>query len=333
MLGRWWMIVPPVLLAGCGPFSSLTDPAGAQSRWLADLGWSLIGLMSIIIISMFVLIAWGALRRRGRLEEHLPIDVDGGKRWILYGGVALPVVVLTILFGVTLVTLQALPGEAEEAPGLRLRVTAHQWWWEVDYLYDDLSLRFSTANELHIPVGVPVEIELQSRDVIHSFWVPQLHGKLDAIPGHTNRVVLRAEAPGTYRGQCAEYCGAQHAHMRFLVVAQPPAAFREWAAHQRQPAPEPSTEELLAGREAFETHACAMCHRIRGTRARGSVAPDLTHFASRDTIAGVLPNTRARLQAWIINAQAFKPGAKMPTLEQFDGETLNALAAYLESLE
>ena len=242
----------------------------------------------------------------------------------------MPVSVLTTLF---IVTLSDFPGDDPEEVDLELQVTAHQWWWEVDYLYDDLTRRFSTANEIHVPVGQRVKISLLSSDVIHGFWVPRLHGKMDVIPGHENSLVLEASEPGIYRGECAEYCGVQHAHMRFLVVAQRPDDFRAWAANQRLPAPTPTDPLLVKGREAFETTACAMCHSIRGTRARGGVAPDLTHFGSRSTIAGVMPNTRARLQAWIVNAQSFKPGARMPTLEQFDGETLNALAAYLESLE
>lgn len=320
------------LLGGCGPFSIL-DAAGLQSSWLATLGWILIVLMSLVTVVMAVLVVWGVLRRRGRLDEHLSISDQSGKRWILYGGVAVPVVVLTTLFGVTLVTLDSFPAESARKPVLTIAVRAHQWWWEATYQFSDPSLSFSTANELHIPVGRPVRVELQSADVIHSFWVPRLHGKMDVIPGQTNALVLEAKQAGTYRGLCAEYCGAQHARMRFEVVAEAPGGFRDWAARQRRPAVAPSTDRLVKGREAFETHACAMCHRIRGTKARGGIAPDLTHFGSRETIAGVMPNTRARLQAWIVNAQGFKPGARMPSLEQFDGETLNALAAYLESLE
>lgn len=319
-------------MGGGSPFS-IFDPGGDQASWLAGLGWILNGLMLFFILGMTVLVVWGALRRRGSLDEHLPVDAGGGQGWILWGGVALPVTVLTALFITTIVTLNAFPGDAAENPDLKLKVTAHQWWWEVDYLYDELPKRFSTANEIHIPVGRTVRVNLVSTDVIHSFWVPRLNGKMDVIPGHENALTLRAHEPGVYRGECAEYCGLQHAHMRFTVVAQPVDEFEAWAAAQREPANVPTDPQLVKGREAFEGYACAMCHTIRGTRARGGVAPDLTHFASRDTIAGVMPNTRARLQAWIVNAQSFKPGARMPTLEQFDGETLNALAAYLESLE
>jgi cytochrome c oxidase subunit 2 len=318
-------------IAGCTPYS-IFDPAGEQAQWLATLGWWLVGLVSFIILVMGGLLLWGALRRRGSLDTHLPVDVDGGKRWILIGGVAIPVIVLSGLFVVTLVTLRVLPGNPEAAE-INIHVTAHQWWWEADYLHESPSENFKTANEIHIPVGQPVRIKLTSADVIHSFWAPRLHGKLDAIPGHDNYIMLEANEPGVYRGECAEYCGVQHTNMRFVVVAQPPEEYRAWVARQRQPARPPAEPLLAKGMEAFETYACAMCHSIRGTKARGEVAPDLTHFGSRLHIAGVMPNTRARLQAWIVNAQAHKPGVHMPTLDQFDGPTLNALAAYLESLK
>ena len=326
---------PPLLtvlaLSGCSPFSTL-QPGGREADWVATLGWWLIALMSVTIIIMGVLVVWGALRRRGSLSEHLPIDADGGKHWILIGGLAIPISVLTVLFFVTIGTLRALPGDVPE-PDLELNVTAHQWWWEIDYLGNKPAQRFSTANEIHIPVGKQVAVNLASADVIHSFWVPRLHGKLDLIPGHSNRLVLQADEPGVYEGECAEYCGVQHAHMRFVVVAQSVEAYQAWAQAQRQPAATPTDPQLVAGKKAFEQYACAMCHRVRGTKALASVAPDLTHFASRRTIAGTLPNTRARLQAWIVNAQALKPGVRMPALDQFDGKTLNVLAAYVESLK
>lgn len=325
-------IAAGALVSACAPFSSLA-PAGRQAEWLAWLSWGLIGLTSLIVIAMGFLVLRGALRRRGTLAEHLPIDVDGGKRWILIGGLGIPVAVLTALFIVTLITLRTFPGDRAGTSPLELRVTAHQWWWEIEYLYEDQSLRFRTANEIHIPVGQPVRVQLESADVIHSFWVPQLHGKTDLIPAHTNPAVLEAGKPGVYRGECAEFCGVQHAHMRFLVVAQPPHEFEEWVARQRRPARRTTDPELVKGRTAFEEHACGMCHTIRGTEARGGVAPDLTHFASRRLLAAYLPNTRARLQGWIVNAQELKPGSHMPTMAQFDGETLNAIAAYLESLE
>lgn len=320
-------------VAGCAaaPFS-IFSAGGVQAEWLAVLGGWLIVVMLVITLVMGLLLLLGALRNRGRMDEHIPVDIDGGKRWILFGGLAFPIVVLTMLFGVTLWALTALP----DAPGgevLEINVTAHQWWWEASYQHDDRSKMFTTANELHVPVGQRVKITLQSADVIHSFWVPKLHGKMDAIPGHTNGLVFEVNKPGTYYGECAEFCGVQHANMKMAVVAELPEAYERWAAHQREPAAAPDTPQLMQGRAAFEQHACVTCHAIRGTRARAGVAPDLTHFGSRELIAGTYPNTRPNLQAWIVNAQAMKAGVHMPSLDQFDSEQLNALAAYLESLE
>jgi cytochrome c oxidase subunit 2 len=180
-----------------------------------------------------------------------------------------------------------------------------------------------------------VQVYLRSIDVIHSFWVPKLFGKLDAIPGHTNRLVFQADRPGVYWGECAEYCGREHAHMRFTVVADSRADYETWLAHQRRPAEVPTDPELITGRDVFEQEACALCHTVRGTRALGGVAPDLTHFGSRLTIgAGRLPNEGGLLRAWIANAQAFKPGARMPALaQQLEPTQLVALTRYLESLE
>jgi cytochrome c oxidase subunit 2 len=323
-----------VLVAGgCTPtpFSTF-DPHGPQADWLATLGWWLVGLMSLIIITMGVLIVWGALRKRGNMSTHMPVDIDGGKRWILIGGVAVPVVVLSGLFIVTIVSLRSLSTDVAE-PEIDIHVTAHRWWWDVAYTHDVPSQNFKSPYEVHIPVGEPVRIRLTSPDVIHSFWVPKLHGKLDVIPGHNNQLILEASEPGVYEGRCAEYCGVQHSHMRFVVIAHEPEDYDVWVAQQRQAASPPTEPLLLKGQEIFETYACAMCHTVRGTRAKGTVGPDLTHFGSRIRIAGFLPNNRARLQAWIVNAQALKPGVHMPTLDQFEGSELRALAAYLESLQ
>lgn len=333
--GAWrrWGVAAALLLGGCaGPYDTLRT-AGAHAGALAGLGLWLCGLMLLITAAMTVLLLWGALRRRGTLAERLPLDADGGKGWILIGGVLLPACVLTALLIATLVTLRQL-GDGDEPVELELRVTAQRWWWKAEYLAGDGGpAPFVVANEIHVPVGKRVGIRLVAADVIHSFWVPQLHGKLDMIPGQENYLVLEAERPGIYPGQCAEFCGGQHAHMHFLVVAQEPEAFAAWAARQRQPAMEPATAELRRGRAAFE-QACSECHTVRGTAADGDKAPDLTHIGSRRMLgAGILPNDRGHLQGWIADAQAIKPGIEMPVLDRFDGATLNALAAYLESLQ
>ena len=192
----------------------------------------------------------------------------------------------------------------------------------------------TTANEIHVPVGMPVEIGLRSADVIHSFWVPQLHGKVDVVPGQENRIRILATKAGRYRGECAEFCGEQHAHMVLYVVADPPEQFYRWVADQRAAAPEPQTAEQRRGRDVFETKACVVCHTIRGTRANATVGPDLTHLASRATIAsGSYPNNAGYLSAWVTHAQSLKPGAAMPDLTVFSGDELRSLVAYLESLK
>jgi cytochrome c oxidase subunit 2 len=187
--------------------------------------------------------------------------------------------------------------------------------------------------ELHIPVGKPVDIELETRDVIHSFWIPKLQGKVDLVPGRVNRVRIMADEPGVYRGECAEFCGVQHAHMRIEIVADQPAFYEAWLAAQRAPAREPSDTQLGHGRDVFLSSACALCHTIRGTDAHGLVGPDLTHVGGRARIAGgSLENNTANLEAWIVDAQSLKPGAQMPSLRQLPGADLRALVAYLQSL-
>ena len=323
-----------LLTTGCesAPYS-IFRPGGQEAQVLAWIGWGLVGLTVTATVVVFGLFLYAALRKKGSLEEHEPIDIDHGKSWILIGGVAISGGILVILFFVTVFALRWIPGEVAE-PDLEIQVTGHQWWWEVDYLYDELPDRFSTANEIHIPVGRKVMIHLQSADVIHSFWVPRLHGKTDAIPGHTNHLLVEAEEPGIYWGECAEFCGVQHAHMRFTVVAEPEEEYLAWVDRMREPADSVTDPLLVQGRDIFMQNACNFCHRIRGTEALGGVAPDLTHVASRAYIgAGLLPNTRARMQAWVVNAQQLKPGIHMPSLDVFTGEELNALTAYLMSLE
>lgn len=333
-LVRPFVSLAALWLCGCerAPFYVLHG-GGHEARILATLGWWVLGTVCVAMLVMGVLIVWGALRRRGSFDEHLAIDADGGKAWIVVGGLVVPGIVLVSFFFATLGTLRAMPTRFA-SPDVSIHVTGNQWWWKVQYLDDEPVNQFSLANEIHVPVGGKVQVELTSNDVIHSFWVPQLFGKVDAIPGHKNYVTFVAETAGVYWGECAEYCGMQHAHMRFAIVAQAPDAYQQWLERQRSPAAPPSTPELTSGRNAFEQNACGLCHRVRGTRALGTVAPDLTHVGSRLSIgAGRLANNRADMQGWIVNAQAIKPGIEMPTITTLDGETLNSIAAYLESLE
>jgi len=328
---------------------SVFEPRGPAAKILADLGAPVIIALCIVTLIMLALIVWVALRHRGTLDEHAPADAAGGQSWILIGGFAIPAVILATIFIATLSTMNAFPvhdGKHPHPPDII--VTGHQWWWEVEYVgeavcgpgspdghaFAPVDQRMTTANEIHIPVGLPVEISLKSGDVIHSFWVPQLHGKVDLVPGQDNRIRIVASQPGEYRGQCAEFCGEQHAHMILHVFADTPEAFRAWMTAQQAPARAAMTPQQKQGEDLFMTRACVVCHTIRGTPAFGKVGPDLTHIASRGTIAaGSYPNTKAYLMAWITHAQSLKPGAQMPDLTIFNGDDLHAVTAYLMNLK
>jgi cytochrome c oxidase subunit II len=216
---------------------------------------------------------------------------------------------------------------------LRIDVVGHQWWWEVKYDDPDPQNIVNTANEIHVPVGRPVLLKMRSTDVIHSFWAPNLAGKKDLIPGHETTTWFRADSAGVYRGQCAEFCGHQHAKMAFYIVAEPRLEFEKWLGQQREPAKTPTDSLTQTGERVFLSGPCAMCHAIAGTGAGGTVGPDLTHLASRRTIAaGTLPLTTGNLAGWILDPQSIKPGAKMPP-NQIDPQSLQALLAYLGTLK
>jgi cytochrome c oxidase subunit 2 len=216
---------------------------------------------------------------------------------------------------------------------VNIEVTAHQWWWTVKYINGPVSETFVTANEIHVPVGRPVLVKLKSDDVIHSLWIPSLSGKKDLIPGRTATMAFRADKAGLYRGQCAEFCGFQHAFMAFDVQAHEPAAFEAWRQQQLKPAPEPTDAQAQRGKQLFQSVSCAMCHGVQGTLAQGRMAPDLTHFAARRTIgAGTLPNTPANLASWISDPHKHKPGVNMPA-NPMSGEDLAAIVAYLGTLK
>ena len=291
-------------------------------------------IITAAIVYLAVMALFVAAMSRNRARDPRTVDLSRpGNGFIIWGGAVMPSIVLAAVFVAGLAAMGRFPARANErAPAFT--ITGHQWWWQVDYDDPDLPGRFTTANELHVPVGETVRIRLVSGDVIHSFWVPGLQGKIDLIPGDTNEVRIRAEKAGTYRGQCAEFCGQQHANMAFTVVAEPRAAWTAWIAGQQQPAKEPVDSMTALGRELVTGGPCAMCHTLRGTNARGQVAPDLTHVGSRLTIAaGTLPNTLGTMEAWVANAQALKPGTKMPTITQFNGRELRAVAMYLETLK
>jgi cytochrome c oxidase subunit 2 len=217
--------------------------------------------------------------------------------------------------------------------GITIKVTGHQWWWEIEYEHPEPYRRFITANEIHIPVGEPVTVKLTSSDVIHSFWVPSLTGKMDLIPGRQNEIQFVGEREGTYRGQCSEFCGWQHAHMGLIIVAKSREDFNLWREQQAKPAAPPSDAERQRGQDIFLSKPCIMCHAVRGAQAGGRVAPDLTHLASRRSIAaGTLPMSRGNLAAWIIDPQGIKPGAHMP-LMKIEPDELHTLVSFLEGLK
>jgi cytochrome c oxidase subunit 2 len=286
-------------------------------------------ITSAIIFVIVVVIAVAAIVRHRRID---PRDVsldERGDGWILWGGTVMPVAVLV---SVSVVSFGAMRAENRRPPVATIRVTGHQWWWQLDY--EVAGARFRGANELHVPVGQPVRLLLTSADVIHSFWVPRLEGKIDVLPGDTNDLRLEVRRAGSYEGACAEFCGLQHAHMAISVVVEDSASFGEWVIRQLADAPPPADSVMTAGQHLFVTTACATCHTVRGTAARSEFGPDLTHVGSRLSIAaGTLPNSLAAVAGWIANPQALKPGAAMPTLDAYTGPELRALAAYVRSLK
>lgn len=317
------VVAQTVALAGGGAAASAFTPRGPAAAAIANLWWAMLAIAVIVCLAVFILFFVAIAPRRRPSREPPSWSIP----FVVTGGIALPLVILVGLLVWSLAATNVLAVPAGTAT--TIRVIGHQWWWEVHYPDEGVV----TANELRIPAGVPVRLELTSEDVIHSFWVPELHGKMDLIPGQVNEFWLQADEPGIYRGHCAEFCGVQHARMNFMVVADPPETYEAWLAAQRESAPEPTTLEALAGRQAFLGSACVYCHTIRGTNASGTIGPDLTHLAGRLTLgAGAIANNRGNLAGWIVNSQAIKPGNRMPPM-YLDSEQLQALLTYLETLE
>ena len=311
---------------------SVLNPSSPETR-LIDRLWDAMYYVSIAVFVLVVLaLLWAAFRKRA---DDPPPEAPERERTLTTAVAVATGVTAIILFGF-LVYDVAVGRQLTENPGkqaLQIRVTGHQWWWEIQYR-DSLAKNWvTTANEMHIPAGRPVALELRSTDVIHSFWPPDLSQKRDLIPGNVNSLWFQADTSGIYRGQCAEYCGLQHAKMAFLVIAERPDSFNTWLTLQRDTALTPTEQLTQRGQEVFLASSCVMCHAIGGTPAGSRVGPDLTHLASRRTIAaGTLPNTRGNLAGWIVNPQQIKPGTQMPP-NQLDPADLQALLAYLESLK
>jgi cytochrome c oxidase subunit 2 len=309
-----------LLLTGCHPDhrQSMLHPAGEAANKVYWLWWVLLAITTFVFLYTMALAGIAVFRKPSG-----PL----GNKFIAGLGIFIPAGVLTAILVLSVDSQVALM--APPTANQTVRVTGHLYWWEVEYPQHGII----DANEIHIPTGERVLIELTSRDVIHSFWVPNLNGKMDLLPNKVTRFWLAADQPGVYRGQCAEYCGAQHAKMAFEVVAVPPEEFAAWVAARQQPHPEPATEELSRGRELFFSAACHNCHAIRGTAADGRIGPDLTHMGSRLTIgAATVPNTRENLIRWIRDPHIDKPRNLMPH-STLPLEDIAAIAAYLESLK
>jgi len=317
-------VLVPLLAAGCGNQDVLAPHSHAEHR-ISVLWWVMMAVAWLGFGLVVVLLFLGWVRRN---RASLPFG--GGERaataLVIGLGVAMPIVLLSALFVWSdIFLIRSTDAPSRGSTKLTVRVTGHQWYWEIKYP----GTRAVTANELHIPVRTRVRVVGTTADVIHSLWVPELNRKIDLIPGRDNVVLLDADRVGTYPGQCAEFCGLQHAHMEIRVIAQPAAQFRAWLATEAKPAQASGGE----GARVFQQEACSGCHQIRGTPARGQVGPDLTHFGSRTTIgAGVLANNPATLREWIRDPQHFKPGNRMPGLKLSDSD-LNALVTYLEGLK
>jgi cytochrome c oxidase subunit 2 len=292
------------------------------------LTWGVLIISLAVIVLITGLLAGALLRRPGlRMErgERGPVlNDEGGLNWIWIGAsLSALAMLLTIIW--TVKVLAAIEAPASK-PAVTIEITGRQWWWQARYLADDPARDFLTANEIHIPAGQPVRLKLIGGDVIHSFWVPQLAGKMDAIPGQVNETWIEASKPGVYLGQCTEYCGQQHAHMALRVIADTPAGFQAWRTHQL------AAPEAVSGGREFEEQ-CGRCHTVRGTGATGSMGPDLSHLMQRQTIAsGLLPNDAADLDRWIADPQGLKPGTLMPAVKLTDGQRAR-IDAYLVALK
>jgi cytochrome c oxidase subunit 2 len=330
-----------IFLTSCaGVQQSAVDAAGTQADHIQHLWFSFLAILTTIFVIVIAFTVLALMRRHRGIEQeplervHIPSGATEQKltRTVGVATVATIVILLGLLIA-SVSTGRAISNLAGRKDGMTIEVTGNQWWWYVRYLNDDASQIVVTANEIHIPVGRPVQIRGTSNDVIHSFWVPNLHGKRDLIPSRVTDEWIQADHPGRYRGQCAEFCGMQHAHMALWVVADTPDEFEKWKQRQLQPAIEPTTPDTQLGQQVFFKYACVYCHTISGTSAAGQVAPDLTHLASRFTIAaGTLPNTKGNLAGWIVDPQNIKPGNHMATLN-IKPEELQPLVDYLETLQ
>lgn len=324
-------------VAGCASQhsnESVLDPAGPQGDRIAKLFWVFTGVGVFVWCAVILFLVLALWRRRSR--ETTPILQPAASRerrigLIVTGSVVLTIAILFALLVGEFTTARAMHRFAGDPNAVSIKITAQQWWWEATYQDATPVNVFTTANELHIPVGRPMRFELNSQDVIHSFWVPNLHGKKDCVPGHPTEIWLQADRPGEYWGECAEFCGFEHAQMRLLIVAQPQAEFDAWLTAQRSPPPPPMTEAEIRGQHVFQSNNCVFCHQLSGSWAFGRVGPDLSHVGSKQMLAaGAVGRGPNQLAAWITHPQRIKPGTRMPDFA-LSHQDLNDLVAFLES--
>jgi cytochrome c oxidase subunit 2 len=328
------LAVLAVLPAGCNRFQNVLGADGSVS---ANFTWLFAIFLAVTAVAYLIVVLFlgtALLRRRGThaVEDGTHHQSSPALQTALIGWAAFVVVGLALL-GVASFLTDRSDARPPREPQVSIKVTGKQWWWDVEYQGPTPDLALRTANELHLPVGVPVRIRLESQDVIHSFWVPNLAGKQDLIPGRVNDIMFIPRRTGLFRGQCAEFCGTQHANMALSVQVESKEDFRRWWAAQLQPAKRPDTPEAMAGYQFVMTRQCSSCHAISGTQAGGRVGPDLTHLASRRIIAaGALPMSEGNLYGWVADPQSQKPGTRMPTIPM-NAQQLHAVVAYLKGLK
>ena len=324
---------------------NVLNPAGPQAAHIARLWWLMFWVSALVFVLVVAFLALAIVRGLRARRTTETVD-DEHTEPILSSAVGIAAGVTVITLFVLLVAsvrtgraIGSSPSPGGPTPGeplysaVSINVIGHQFWWEIEYEDQTPSQRVTTANEIHIPVGRPIVLKVTSRDVIHSFWAPNLNGKRDLIPGYTTAIWLQADRAGIYRGQCAEFCGKQHAHMAFEIVAESDPTFERWLDAQRQSAVEPHDDQGARGKDVLLKHQCVLCHTVRGTPAQGRIGPDLTHIASRGKIAAAtLPNTSGHLAGWVVDAQQIKPGSQMPP-NALGADDLQALLVYLESLK
>jgi cytochrome c oxidase subunit II len=326
------LIVTP-LLAGCSGWQSALNPQGSQAGDIAWLFWTFTILLGFVWALTMVVLAMSLWPSGRAHSDALEADPGRERRITAVIGTAVAVTGLTVLALTGLSYAGQKRFYTARPESLIIKLTGHQWWWEARYEDRQPSRIFTTANEIHIPAGERVTFQLASSDVIHSFWVPNLAGKLDLIPGVDNQLQLVADRPGVYRGQCAEFCGYQHAHMGLIIIVEPPDAFEQWRAAQIASAAPPADDDSRRGQQIFLSKPCILCHTVRGTSAGGRIGPDLTHLGSRQHLAAAaLPLTRGTLGAWIVDPQSIKPGAHMPAV-QIQTEEIDPLLSYLTGLK